>query len=97
MSTITPDFKHVDQSFMRLADWFKGSHSEEEIRLRLGNVSAPEKYDDVGSENQFNSAVLKEKELRVEDTVTRHEPLKQKAVKKEYKRIKEELDQQNHD
>lgn len=95
MSCVNPNCKHIDQSYCKLADWFKGTHSEEEIRLRLGNVAAPEKYDDVGLENEFNPAVLKEKELRVEDTITRHEPLKQRGAKKQYKEIKEQQQQAN--
>lgn len=97
MSCVNPNVKHVDQSFMKLSDWFKGTHSEEEIRLRLGNVSAPEKYDDINKDHEFNAATLKEKEIRIEDTITRHEPIKQRGAKKEYKRIKEQMESQNNE
>lgn len=79
------NFNHVDQTHQNLVDWFRGNHTEAEIKLKLGDVTAPDKYDTYGGQNDFDESVIAEKNFRVEDTVTKHEKTKQKQVRKEYK------------
>lgn len=96
MLKVKSNVEHIDQTHQNLVEWFRGNHTEAEIKLKLGDVTDINKYDSYGGQNDFDRSVIEEKQLRIEDTITKHEKTKIRQAKKEYKEsIKPLYDESN--